>query len=97
MPWRPPGETSRLPAKAGLPREQLVVAPIICVKPEQEDLFISSSLLHSGLWEEEIVANVLRAVLWGTDPQEVVFLGRLRWPPPPLPPQTWALTWACSP
>ena len=38
----------------------LGVSPLICIKPEQEDRFISFSLLHEGIWEEEIVTNVLK-------------------------------------
>ena len=38
----------------------LGVSPLICIKPEQEDMFISSSILHEGIWEEDIVTNVLK-------------------------------------
>ena len=38
----------------------LGVSPLICIKSEKEDRFISFSLLHEGIWEEEIVTNVLK-------------------------------------
>ena len=38
----------------------LGVSPLTCIRPEKEDRFISFSLLHEGIWEEEIVTNVLK-------------------------------------
>ena len=40
----------------------LEVSPLICIKSVQEDRFISLSLLYNGIWEEDIVTNVLKAV-----------------------------------
>jgi hypothetical protein len=38
------------------------VAPIICIKPEEEDKYISSSLLYEGMWEGPMVTSVLKVV-----------------------------------
>ena len=38
----------------------LEVSPLVCIKPVQEDRFISFSILHEGIWEEDIVTNVLK-------------------------------------
>lgn len=39
----------------------LGVSPLVCIKPEQEDRFISDALLYEGIWEEGIVTNVIKA------------------------------------
>ena len=36
------------------------MAPLICVKPEQEDQYISKALLHGEMWEEGAVTSVLK-------------------------------------
>ena len=38
----------------------LGVSPLVCIKPVQEDLFISAHILFNGIWEEDIVTNVLK-------------------------------------
>jgi len=40
----------------------LEVSAAVCIKPEEEDRMISDSLLYDGIWEEEIVTNVLKAL-----------------------------------
>ena len=38
----------------------LEVSPLVCIKPVQDDRFISFSILYEGIWEEDIVTNVLK-------------------------------------
>merc|ERR1719270_1879242 len=43
-------------------KEILEVSTFVCIKPEKEDRIISDSLLYTGIWEEGIVTNVLKAL-----------------------------------
>jgi hypothetical protein len=42
---------------------EFLVAPLICVKPEQEDQYISKALRQKGMWEEGIVTSVLKVAV----------------------------------